>query len=110
MGLYHFAAGTRLAGGALTSALTGKTLAVGKWLEGGPFAWQLRADGTMSILAGPARRERWTGTWRVDDRDRFCRTLNENDARELCLVVVANDARLQLFDRDGLMRLDAEVE
>ena len=104
------AAGTRLAGGALTSALTGKTLAVGKWLEGGPFAWQLRADGTMSILAGPARRERWTGTWRVDDRDRFCRTLNENDARELCLVVVANDARLQLFDRDGLMRLDAEVE
>src|SRR6185369_11056522 len=38
------AAGTRLEGEALKTALAGKTLAVGQSLTGGPYAWQIRAD------------------------------------------------------------------
>ncbi|AUC98861.1 serine hydrolase [Bradyrhizobium sp. SK17] len=105
------ASGTRLDGDALKAALSGKTLVAGRLLEGGPFAWQVRADGALAVLAGPERRPRWTGIWRVDDRGRFCRSLDEpGDQHELCLRAVADGARLELFDNDGLMRLDTTVE
>jgi CubicO group peptidase (beta-lactamase class C family) len=103
------ATGKRLEGEALKTALTGATLAFGETLTGGPFVWQLRADGTLSVLAGPERRERLTGTWRVDEA-RYCRTLSEANAREACFHVVAKEGRLQFFDADGLMRFDVKAE
>ena len=103
------ATGKRLEGEALKTALTGTTLVVGEMLTGGPYNWQLRSDGTLSVLAGPERQERWKGTWRVDN-GRYCRTLNEANSREVCFYVLAKDTRLQFFDRDGLMRFDAKAE
>jgi hypothetical protein len=55
------AVGTRLEGDALKAALAGKTLSVAQSLAGGPYAWQIRADGTFSVLAGAERRERPSG-------------------------------------------------
>jgi hypothetical protein len=99
------ATGDRLEGEALKAALAGETLSVGEMLEGGPYAWQLRADGSLSVLAGAEHQERRTGSWRVDG-DRYCRTVSEPNAREACFYVVANGSRLQFFDADGLMRFD----
>jgi len=78
-------------------------------LSGGPFLWQLRADGALSVLAGAAQRERFKGSWRVDG-DRYCRMLNEPNAREMCFSVVANGSRLQFFGSDGLMRFDTRLQ
>jgi len=103
------ATGDRLAGEEIKAKLTGATFAVGEMLSGGPYLWQLRADGTLSILAGAEQRERFTGSWRVDG-DRLCRTLSEPNTREACFSVVASGSRLQLFTADGLMRLDARVQ
>jgi CubicO group peptidase (beta-lactamase class C family) len=103
------ATGKRLEGEALKMALAGTTLAVGEMLTGGPYAWQLRADGTLSVLAGTKREERLKGTWRING-GRYCRTLNEANSREACFYVVAKDTSLQFFDADGLMRFDARAE
>jgi hypothetical protein len=78
-------------------------------LAGGPYTWQLLADGTLSVLAGAEHRERFKGTWRVDS-DHYCRTLSGPNAREACFSVVANNSRLQFFDADGLMRFDTKAE
>jgi CubicO group peptidase (beta-lactamase class C family) len=104
------ASGTRLEGDALKTALAGKTLSVGQSLTGGPYAWQIRADGTLSIRVGAEGRERWSGKWGIDDRGRYCRTLNEPRSREFCFAVVANQGRLQFFDEDDLMRFDTVAE
>jgi len=104
------AAGDRLAGEQIKAKLTGATFSVGELLGGGPYLWQLRADGTLSILAGGAEpRERFKGSWRVDG-DRLCRTLSEPNEREICFSVVASGSRLKFFTADGLMRLDARAQ
>lgn len=103
------AAGDHLTDEALKTALTGATLSVGEVLAGGPYTWQLRADGALSVLAGAEHRERFKGTWRVDG-DHYCRTLSGPNAQEACFSVVANNSRLQFFDADGLMRFDTKAE
>jgi CubicO group peptidase (beta-lactamase class C family) len=101
--------GNRLAGEEIKAKLTGATLSVGEALSGGPYLWQLRADGTLSVLAGAEQRERFKGSWRVDG-DRYCRTLSEPNAREICFFVVASGSRLQFFGADGLMRFDTRTQ
>jgi len=103
------ATGTRLAGEEIKARLAGATLSVGEALSGGPYQWQLRADGSLSVLAGAEHRERFSGSWRVDG-DRYCRTLNEPNPREYCFAVVAIDSHLQFFDANGLMRFDTRAQ
>jgi CubicO group peptidase (beta-lactamase class C family) len=103
------ATGKRLDGAALKTALAGASLAVGEMLAGGPYVWQLGADGTLSVLGGPERQERFKGTWRVDG-GRYCRTLSEANSRETCFYVLAKETGFQFFDADGLMRFDAIAE
>jgi CubicO group peptidase (beta-lactamase class C family) len=103
------AAGDHLAGEALKAALTGANLSVGGALKGGPYIWQLAADGNLTVLAAAEHRETLKGTWRVDN-DHYCRTLSVPNAREFCFSVVANQSRLQFFDADGLMRFDTKAE
>ena len=103
------AAGNRLSAEEIKAKLTGATLSVGEYLSGGPYLWQLRADGALSVLAGAEQRERFKGSWRVDG-DRYCRTLNEPNARETCFSVVASGSRLQFFGSDGLMRFDTRMQ
>jgi len=105
------AAGTRVEGEALKSALLGKTLAFGKQRPRGPYAWQLHDDGTFTVLVGTERREGRTGKWRVDEDGRYCRSFNDSsDAREACFIVVENGNEFQFFDQDGLMRLDTRAD
>jgi CubicO group peptidase (beta-lactamase class C family) len=103
------AAGDRLTGEALKTALSGATLSVGELQKGGLYRWQLGADGALAVLAGTERRESYKGTWRLDN-DRYCRTLSGPNQREACFSVIANKSRLQFFDADGLMRFDAKTE
>jgi CubicO group peptidase (beta-lactamase class C family) len=103
------AAGNRLSGEEIKAKLTGATLSVAEMLSGGPYLWQLRGDGALSVLAGAEQRERFKGSWRVDG-DRYCRTLNEPNARETCFSVVASGSRLQFFGSDGLMRFDTRMQ
>ncbi len=103
------AAGEHLTGDALKARLAGATLSVREALKGGPFTWQLAADGGLTMLAGAEHRETSKGTWRLDD-DRYCRTLSVPNPREACFSVVADKSRLQFFDADGLMRFDTKAE
>jgi len=103
------AAGDRLAGEALKTALSGATLSVGELEKGGPYSWQLGADGALAVFEGAEHRIILKGTWRLDN-DRYCRTLRGPNARELCFSVVANNSRLQFYDADGLMRFDTKAE
>jgi CubicO group peptidase (beta-lactamase class C family) len=103
------AAGDHLTGEALKTALSGATLSFSEALKGGPYAWQLRADSTLSVLAGANHRERAKGTWHVDG-DHYCVMLSAPNAQEACFSVVANNSRLQFFDADGLMRFDTKAE
>jgi len=103
------ATGNRLASEAIKAKLDGATLSLGELLRGGPYLWQLRADGTLSVLSGAGRRERYTGSWRVDG-DRYCRTVNLPNAPEACYSVVENGSRLQFFDADALMRFDTQKQ
>jgi CubicO group peptidase (beta-lactamase class C family) len=103
------AAGDHLRGEALKAALAGASLSVGEMLKGGPYLWQLGADGALTVLAGTEHRQGPKGTWRVDD-DHYCRTLDRRNAREFCFSVVANKSGLQFFDADGLMRFDAKAQ
>ena len=108
-GLAH-AAGTRLEGEALKSALFGKTLSFGTLRPRGPYVWQLHDDGTFTVLVGAERRKARTGKWRLEG-GRYCRSFdNDVNGRELCFVVVANGNALQFFDADGLMRLDMKAD
>jgi CubicO group peptidase (beta-lactamase class C family) len=105
------ASGHRLEGDAVKSALVGKTLALGGTRTGGPYAWQIHDDGTLSVLAGPEQRELAKSAWRIDDHGRYCRVLAaEGRAREECFDVVENDRVFQFFGEDGLMHFDAKVE
>ncbi len=105
------ASGTRLESDAVKSALAGKTLALGGTRTGGPFAWQIHDDGTLSVLAGPEQRELAKSTWRIDDHGRYCRFLTAGGrAHEECFDVVENERQFQFFDNDGLMQFDARAE
>jgi CubicO group peptidase (beta-lactamase class C family) len=103
------AAGDHLAGDALKTALTGATLSSGEVLKGGPYTWQLGADGALTVLAGAERRQSYTGTWHID-HDQYCRTLKLPNASEACFSVIADKSRLQFYDADGLMRFDTKPE
>ena len=103
------ASGDHLAGGALKTTLTGATLSSGELLKGGPYTWQLAADGALTVLGGAEGRQSFTGTWRVDN-DHYCRTLKLPGASEACFSVVAGKSRLQFYDADGLMRFDTKAE
>ncbi|CAL79999.1 putative Beta-lactamase [Bradyrhizobium sp. ORS 278] len=97
----------------LKTAMSGKSLRTGSSLKDGAYAWELHADGTLSMVTGADRHERWHGNWRVDDGARFCRSLDDGDAqlaRERCYDVVLKDAAVQLFGPDGLMEFDMRVE
>jgi hypothetical protein len=105
------AEGHRLEGDALKSALAGKTLALGGTRTGGPYAWQVHDDGTVTVLAGAEQRELVKSAWRIDDQGHYCRHLTESGrAREECFDVVENDRTFEFFDADGLMQFDAKVE
>ena len=48
------------------------------------------------------------GTWHVEE-DRLCRDWNKTMPLHACRRVVTADSRIELFDPDGLMVIDAQL-
>lgn len=93
-------------GETLRRALPGKTLILGETAELGPYRVKLNADGSAANLGGRELTELDTGSWSVEG-DRFCRTWKKSGSR--CFDVVSDGSRIQLFDRAGIMFIDARI-
>jgi CubicO group peptidase (beta-lactamase class C family) len=96
------AGGERPTGEVLKARLQGKTLSFGAALKDGPLAMRLDSDGHLTYphwndAFGPQ-----SGTWTVTD-DRLC--LNRDKKR--CYVATFDGDRIRLFDRYGVMQIDA---
>jgi CubicO group peptidase (beta-lactamase class C family) len=94
------AAGERPKGEDLTARLQGKTLSFGAKAKQGPFTVRLEPDGQLTYLRWNARPE--TGTWVVAE-NLLCMISD----RRRCYAPVLNGDRIELFDRYGVMQIDA---
>ena len=99
---------TREDGAALTQLFPGKTLIFGDMAPGGPFRMRLDHDGSAVLLKGPEDTPFDSGTWSIDD-NKFCRDWQKTRPYYACLAVVSDKARVEFFDSNGLMVIDAHV-
>ena len=95
-------------GDALTQALTGKTLLYGESAHAGPYRFRLNADGSTVFLRGREATEFDTGTWGIRE-GKFCREWRKMEPRQTCSSAVINGSAIQLFDRMGLMFIEARL-
>jgi CubicO group peptidase (beta-lactamase class C family) len=100
------AEGARLSGDPLKQLLAGKTLRYGDDIAGGPYRIRLNTDGSAAALSGVEPVQFDAGTWHVEE-DRLCRDWNKTMPLHACRRVVTADSRVELFERDGLMVIDA---
>jgi len=102
------APGARVNSEALSRMLAGKTLFYGDSAMGGPYRLRIGADGRAALLRGREPVEVDTGTWRIS-ADQFCRDWKKTKPSSRCFAVVGDGAKVQLFDRMGLMFIDARI-
>jgi CubicO group peptidase (beta-lactamase class C family) len=95
-------------GDALARMLPGKTLLYGDAAMRGPYRIRLNADGSAALLEGRQPIELDIGTWSVQG-DQFCREWKKIEPRQMCFAVVGDGSTMQLFDRRGLMYIDARL-
>jgi len=95
-------------GEALSRLLSGKTLVYGDAALGGPFRAHLNRDGTMALFKGDSTVASDTGTWKVGG-DQYCRVWQKIIPHDACFDVIRNGANVELFDRNGLMIVDARL-
>jgi CubicO group peptidase (beta-lactamase class C family) len=96
------ATGERPKAETLTATFLGKTISFGATLKGGPYTMRFEPDGRITYLhwdpsLGPAN-----GTWAVAE-DRLCMI----NVRRRCFVPMVSGDRIELFDRYGVMQIDA---
>jgi CubicO group peptidase (beta-lactamase class C family) len=102
------AQGTRADGDVLSRMLTGKTLLYGDAAASGPYRMRLNADGTAAVLLGNEPIEFDRGTWSIRENE-FCREWKKIEPRQMCMGAVSAGSKIQLFDRMGLMFIEARV-
>jgi CubicO group peptidase (beta-lactamase class C family) len=102
------AQGMRASGDVLSRMLTGKTLLYGEADPRGPTRIRLNADGTAAVLRGKEPVELDTGTWTIRENE-FCREWKKLEPRQMCMAAAVNAGKVQLFDRMGLMYIEARV-
>jgi CubicO group peptidase (beta-lactamase class C family) len=102
------AQGMRADGDLLSRMLTGKTLLYGDAAARGPHRIRLNADGTAAVLRGKEPTELDTGSWSIRE-GQLCREWKKMEPRQMCLTVASDGSRVQLFDRMGLMYIDARI-
>jgi len=102
------ARGTREDGAALNQLFPGKTLIFGNTTAGGSFRMRLDRDGGAALLKGPDETPSDSGTWSIDD-NKFCRDWQKTRPYYACLAVVRDKARVEFFDSNGLMVIDARL-
>lgn len=98
-----------VSGGMLSNLLGGKTLIYGEAAPQGPYRMRLSNEGHLAVVRGKDSTELDTGVWSVRDKQ-FCRELKKLEPRKLCLTVVSDGTKVQLFDPRGLMFIEARVE
>jgi hypothetical protein len=67
---------------------------------------KLNADGSAAVFRGREPTEFDTGSWRIDG-GRLCRAWKKSGS--LCSDAVSEGPKIQLFDRAGLMLIDARI-
>ncbi|GEP58309.1 serine hydrolase domain-containing protein [Reyranella soli] len=90
-------------GETLQRILPGKTLIYGETASQGPYRIRLNADGSAVVLRGRELTELDTGSWSVRD-GQLCRAWKKLGSQ--CSAVISDGAKIQLFDRAGLMTID----
>ena len=99
------ATGERPKGEQLTAIIQGKTISFGAKMKPGPWTMRFEPGGQIAYLQwdevlGPA-----TGTWTVTE-DGLCIINN----RRRCYIPVLDGDRIKLFDRNGVMQIDAVMQ
>ena len=97
-----------LDGAALSRLLPAKTLLYGEHAVGGPYRLRVNLDGSVALLRGPEEAEFDTGLWSIRG-DQFCREWKKIEPRRMCLTAAGDGSNIQLFDRLGLMLIDARL-
>jgi CubicO group peptidase (beta-lactamase class C family) len=92
----------------LSRMLPGKTLLYGHSATRGPYRIRLNPDGSATLLEGREMAELDTGFWRVQG-DQLCRDWKKIQPRQMCFAAASDGSELQLFDRRGLMYIDARI-
>jgi len=98
----------RALGGALSRMLAGKTILYGDAAMHGPYRIRLNTDGSAAVLRGSEPAELDTGSWSIRE-DQLCRDWKTMQPRQLCFAAASDGSRVQLFDRMGLMIIDARI-
>jgi CubicO group peptidase (beta-lactamase class C family) len=103
------AGGIHESGAALAHVLPGKTLICCGAATDGPYRMRLNRDGSAAFRRGREATDYDTGSWTLNG-DRLCREWQKIEPRRACFAVVGDDgAHVELFDRRGLMVIDARI-
>lgn len=105
---FDAAQGSHVSGDVLSRMLTGKTLLYGEAATRGPYRIRLGIDGRAAILRGPEPVEADTGTWSIRE-DLLCVEWDKVEPRQMCMTPVTTGPRIQLFDRLGVMFIEARI-
>ena len=90
----------------LLRILPGKTLLYGETAGQGPYRIRLNADGSAVVLRGRELTELDTGSWRVA---RASFAVPGRRAGPSAPPLVSEGSKVQLFDRAGMMSIDARI-
>ena len=88
--------------------LPGKTLLYGDTAIEAPIEFASVPTARFASCAGASRSKSTRATWRILG-DEFCRDWKKTKPSPMCLAVVGDGAKIQLFDRMGLMIVDARI-
>ncbi|MEW6645442.1 MAG: serine hydrolase [Pseudomonadota bacterium] len=96
------ASGERPKGENLRTAFQGRTMTFAAKLPDGPCTMRFEPDGQLTHLHWAPRCGSSSGTWQVT-KDQVC----INGIARHCFSPVVNGSRIELFDRYGVMQIDA---
>ena len=85
-----------------------RRLLYGETAKPGPYRIRLNADGSAAVLRGNEPTQLDTGSWSVRE-DQLCREWKKIEPRQLCFAAASDGSRVQLFDRMGVMFIDARI-
>ena len=69
---------------------------------------RINRDGSAAFRRGREATDYDTGSWSLNG-DRLCREWQKIEPRRACFAVVGDGAHVELFDRRGLMVIDARI-
>jgi hypothetical protein len=89
----------------LRERLKGRTISFGARMSGGPYTLRFEPAGALTQLHGPANATAGIKAWQVSG-DELCMTVPSFH----CYHVLLRNDRLELFNMQGVLGIDAELE